>query len=117
MTSNVVWLLDPRQARLGGARLRWKRFRRWTADSPTACEFCATAFTEGGTPGLVSGYSVVGGGPAGQDDYAWICAICYESLREFMGWSVLDTLDRPIEPLGLWEAAFGFAPADEIPIG
>jgi len=94
---------------LAGARLRWKRYRRWTgAAGPAACAGCGQPFTEGGRPGLTSGYSVVGGGPAGQDDYVWICAICYEGLRDDLGWTVLDTRDRPMVPAGLWESAFGF---------
>lgn len=91
-----------------GASLRWKRFRRWTRTAPMACETCGAVFTEGGEPGLVAGYSLVGGGPAGQDDYRWICAVCFESLRGLMGWRVLDSRNRVIEPAGLWEAAFGF---------
>ncbi len=107
--AGVTVLLDRRSAPLVGARLRWKRFRRWTGNETTsACVVCDRPFTEGGQAGLNSGYSVVGGGPAGQDDYVWICAICYEGLRDELGWVVLDTRDRPIRPLGLWEAAFGF---------
>jgi hypothetical protein len=101
-------LTEPTHVRLAGSRLRWKRFRRWTDATTPACVICRQAFTEGGEPGLTSGYSVVGGGPAGQDDYVWLCAICFEGLRDDLGWVVLDTRDRPIEPAGLWEAAFGF---------
>jgi hypothetical protein len=57
---------------------------------------------------LTSGYSVVGGGPAGQDDFTRICALCYQILRDDLGWSVVDTLGRPSRPAGLWESVFGF---------
>jgi hypothetical protein len=62
-------LLDD-HTNLIGASLRWKRYRQWTASwLPGRCELCDAAFTEGGKPGLNSGYSILGGGPAGQDDY------------------------------------------------
>jgi hypothetical protein len=87
---------------LVGARLRWKRYRRWTSAALAGkCELCPATFTEGGEPGLTSGYSIVNGGPAGQDDYHWICAICYESWRDQFDWVVLDTLGRQLEPPGL----------------
>jgi hypothetical protein len=102
-------LLDHDRAGLVGATLRWKRYRGWNYPTPRSrCELCATGFTEGGSPGLNSGYSVVGGGPAGQDDYRWICAVCYETRRDHFCWTVLDTNDVPIEPSGLLEAAFGW---------
>ena len=88
-------LLDHSRTHLIGAALRWKRFRRWTGPWLTGqCEFCESPFTEGGAPGLISGYSVMGGGPAGQNDYCWICAICFESGRDHFCWTVLDTLGR-----------------------
>jgi hypothetical protein len=100
-------LLDHGQAALVGATLRWKRYRGWNSPTPRSrCELCAAGFTEGGSPGLNSGYSVVGGGPAGQDDYRWICAVCYETRRNHFCWTVLDTNNAPIEPSGLLEAAF-----------
>jgi hypothetical protein len=102
-------LLDPPHARLVGATLRWKRFRSWNLPSPAGrCELCGAEFTEGGTPGLNSGYSVVGGGPAGQDDYRWICAVCYELQRDDFCWTVLDTRGVATEPPALLEAAFGW---------
>ena len=114
-------VIDAPWSELAGASLRWKRYRRWTEDREGACEICGARFREtlahphpvdhegdSRAVALVSGYSIVGGGPAGQDDYRWICAICYESFRDYMGWHVLDTRDRPIRPAGLWEAAFGF---------
>ena len=108
-TVTPIVLLDRRDMPLVGARLRWKRYRRWTdARVAAQCLGCGERFTEGGQPGLTSGYAVVGGGPAGQHDYLWICAICYEGLRDHFGWVVLDTCDRPIQPAGLWESAFGF---------
>jgi hypothetical protein len=69
---------------------------------------CDAALTEGGSPGLNSGYSVVGGGPAGQDDYFWICAICYETQRERFGWLVLDTRGNVSEPPNLLDAVVGW---------
>ena len=94
-----IVVVDCRNAPIVGARLRWKRYRKWTGvAAPTSCIACGERFTEGGEPGLTSGYAIVGGGPAGQDDYQWICAICYEGLREGFGWVVLDTLGRPVRP-------------------
>jgi hypothetical protein len=99
-------LLDHPNANLVGATLRWKRYRSWTTSwLPGQCEFCGAQFTEGGTPGLNSGYSVVGGGPADQDDYRWICAICYDLRRDQFCWTVLDTRGRVCEPRDLLEAA------------
>jgi hypothetical protein len=99
-------LLDYPNANLVGATLRWKRYRSWTASwLPGQCEFCGTQFTEGGAPGLNSGYSVVGGGPADQDDYMWICAICYDLRRDQFCWTVLDTRGRVCEPRDLLDAA------------
>ena len=88
-------VMDHNRTHLVGAVLRWKRYRRWNAPLLIGrCEFCESPFTEGGAHGLISGYSVVGGGPAGQDDYCWICAICYENWRDHFCWTVLDTRDR-----------------------
>jgi hypothetical protein len=99
-------LLDHPFVNFVGATLRWKRYRSWTASwLPGECEFCGAQFTEGGTPGLSSGYSVVGGGPAGQDDYRWICAICYDLRRDRFCWTVLDTQGRVCEPRDLLDAA------------
>jgi hypothetical protein len=101
-------LLDDR-TNLIGATLRWKRYRQWTAAwLPGRCEMCDAAFTEGGTPGLNSGYSIVGGGPAGQDDYCWICAVCYETQRDRFCWTVLNTRGNVSEPPNLLDAAFGW---------
>jgi hypothetical protein len=102
-------ILDHERTDLIGATLRWKRYRRWTASwLEGRCELCDARFTEGGTPGLNSGYSVVGGGPAGQDDYRWICAVCYETRRDHFCWTVLDTRGNVSEPPDLLEAAFGW---------
>jgi hypothetical protein len=98
-------ILDHSRTELVGAVLRWKRYRRWTASWLTGrCEFCESQFTEGGTPGLISGYSVVGGGPAGQDDYHWICAVCFETWRDEFAWTVLDTRDEEMRPPDLLES-------------
>ncbi len=92
-------LLDHPQGRLIGATLRWKRYRRWTATGPSgSCEFCGERFAGSGTPGLNSGDSVVGGGPAWQDDYRWTCAACYEIGRDRFSWTVLDTRGDAVEP-------------------
>ena len=99
----LIWLIPRRTAAdsrlrnpwagLKKANLRWKRYRRWTSTwFQGACEFCQTPFSEDGEAGtLHSGYSIVGGGPAGQDDYSWICAICFEDMRDRFGWTVLET--------------------------
>ncbi|HEX7591263.1 MAG TPA: hypothetical protein VF375_04870 [Candidatus Limnocylindrales bacterium] len=101
-------LLDD-HTNLIGASLRWKRYRQWTASwLPGRCELCDAAFTEGGKPGLNSGYSILGGGPAGQDDYCWICAVCYETQRDRFCWTVLDTRGNVSEPPSLLDAAFGW---------
>jgi hypothetical protein len=97
-----------------GAFLRWKRYRRWTTSQAVgSCELCDAPFTEGGEPGLNAGYSVVGGGPAGQDDFCWVCAICFEMWRDHFDWTVLDTSDRPSQPAGLLQSFFtrGVVPA------
>ena len=110
-------LLDHRHGRLIGATLRWKRYRGWTVTGPSGlCELCGERFTDGGTPGLNSGYSVLGGGPAGQDDYRWICAVCYEIGRDRFCWTVLDTRGESTEPPDLLGTAQEWsawqAPAD-----
>ena len=90
-----VEVLDRSRTHLVGAVLRWKRYRPWAAPRPTGqCEFCESPFTEGGEPGLICGYSVIGGGPAEQDDYCWICAICFETWRDHYCWTLLDTRGR-----------------------
>jgi hypothetical protein len=100
-----IEVLDHPRIRLVGAELRWKRYRSWASPRPMGrCEFCESAFTEGGSPGLNSGYSVVGGGPAGQDDYVWICAICFETWRDDFAWIVLDTRGEPTVPPDLLES-------------
>jgi hypothetical protein len=92
-------LLDHPQVHLIGATLRWKRYRCWTATGPSgSCAFYGETFTESGAPGLNSGHSVVGGGSAGQDDYRWICAVCYEIGRDRFCWTVLDTRGDAVEP-------------------
>ena len=102
-------LLDHDRADLVGATLRWKRYRSWTSSRPPGgCELCGAQFTEGGMPGLNSGYSVVGGGPAGQDDYIWICAICYDLQRDHFCWTVLDTRGVACQPRDLLDAAFSW---------
>jgi hypothetical protein len=86
-------------ARLVGATLRWKRYRSWNATwLPGRCELCGTPFVEGGSKGaLHSGYSVVAGGPAGQDDYLWICSICFEDRGAWFGWTV-EGAPNPADP-------------------
>jgi hypothetical protein len=102
-----VDVLSHPKAHLTGAFLRWKRYRRWTTDRPVGtCELCDSPFTEGGEPGLNAGYSVAGGGPAGQDDYSWICAICFEVWRGHFDWTVLDTRGCPSEPAGILRSIF-----------
>ena len=102
-------LLDHPHSGLIGTALRWKRYRPWTSSRPVGrCELCGARFTEGGTPGLNSGYSVVRAGPAGQDDYRRICAVCYETRRDHFCWTVLDTRGEASEPPDLLEAALGF---------
>ena len=106
---STVELLDHQHTRLIGASLKWKRYRAWNSSWVAGrCELCRAGFTEGGTPGLNAGYAVVGGGPAGQDDYRWVCAICYETHRDHFCWTVLDTRGAATEPPGLLEAAFGW---------
>jgi len=103
---STVEVLDHKDTGLIGATLRWKRYRVWTSSSVSGrCELCGARFTEWGTPGLNSGYSVVRGGPAGQDDYRWICAVCFETHRDHFCWTVLDTTGAPIDPPGLLESA------------
>jgi hypothetical protein len=103
-------LLDHPYTRLIGATLRWKRYRGWTSPSvPGRCELCEAIFTEGGAPGLASGYSVLGGGPAGQDDYIWICAVCYDLGRDRFCWTVLDTRNVACQPPDLLDAVFELA--------
>jgi hypothetical protein len=105
-------ILDHAHSDLIGATLRWKRYRSWTSSRVSGrCELCDATFTEGGTPGLNSGYSVLGGGPAGQDDYRWICAVCYEIQRDRFCWTVLNTRGEPAEPPGLLDTAFGWMAA------
>ena len=105
--SGGVELLDHPHTALVGATLLWKRHRHWTAARLRGqCRLCGARFAEGGTPSLNSGYSVVGGGPAGQDDYYWVCAVCYEMWRDHFCWTVLDTRDEAIEPPDLLEVAF-----------
>jgi hypothetical protein len=104
----VIEVLDRPSGVFFGAALSWKRYRRWTGIGPSGvCELCGARFTEGGVPGLNSGYSVLGGGPAGQDDYRWICAVCHDLWRGQFGWTVVDTRGWACEPPGLLEAAFG----------
>ncbi len=108
-TPRAVDILDHEHGDLVGASLRWKRYRRWIGPWPGHCEQCGALFGEGGTPGLNSGYSVVGGGPAGQDDYRWICAACYEIGRDEFSWTVLDTLGASVRPPDLLETVIGLA--------
>ena len=77
-------------ARLVGATLRWRRYRACNAAwLPGRCEVCHSPFLEGGGHGtLGSGYTVVRGGPAGEDDYLWICAVCFEGQGTLFGWMV-----------------------------
>jgi len=79
-------------ATLIGAKLRWKRYRAWNAAwLPARCELCHTPFAEGEARNtLHSGYSVAAAGPAGRDDYFWICAVCFEDRQAWFGWQVLD---------------------------
>jgi hypothetical protein len=77
----------------------------WTIPTPTSSARLSVG-SDTGTPSLNSGYSVVGGGPAGQDDYYWVCAVCYEMWRDHFCWTVLDTRDEAIEPPDLLEVAF-----------
>lgn len=89
-------LRSPRD-RLRDAHLHWKRYRRWTSTwRYGSCEFCRTEFSESGEPGtLHSGYSVLGAGPAGQDDYSWVCAVCFEDFRDRFAWTVLGVETGP----------------------
>jgi hypothetical protein len=104
----TIELLDHGQTDLVGATLRWKRYRPWTTARPLGCcELCGTRFSEGASACLNSGYSVLGAGPAGQDDYRWICAVCYDVGRDDFCWTVLDTRGRANEPPNLLEVALG----------
>jgi hypothetical protein len=61
-------------------------------------------FTAGFSPGLNSGYSVVGMGPAGQDDTRWIGAICCDLGRDELSWTVLNTRGQAVLPRNIDDA-------------
>jgi hypothetical protein len=83
-------------ALLAGACLRWKRYRPWSAAWISGrCESCLAPFSQdAAVSALHSGYSAIGAGPAGQDDFYWICAPCVDRHADDFGWTVLDTRGR-----------------------
>ena len=92
-------LLRGQDEYLHGATLVRKPFR----GEHDHCEFCWAkfvdpAFSEGHTRVaredpriLTEGYSALGTGPDGQDDYHWICDRCFADFRERFAWRVAGT--------------------------
>jgi hypothetical protein len=65
-----------------GAVLTFKKYVRysetWEHDH---CEGCWAKFMESGQGVLTKGYAT-------PDNYRWICANCYQDLKDVMGWKL-----------------------------
>ena len=90
-------LLRGQDEYLHGATVVRKAFRAREHDH---CEFCWAKFVDPAfsewharvareDPRVVTeGYAALGTGPAGQDDYHWICDACFADFRARFEWRV-----------------------------
>ena len=83
------WRLDFAE-RLRGASFRWKKYYQWsetwTHDHCSACWATFSLADEGDS--LKEGYAVTPEYEKGQD-YAWVCANCFNELKDNLGWTAI----------------------------
>jgi hypothetical protein len=77
------WRLTNQEKYLQGATLHWRRYRaprpEWDHDH---CEFCWATFFETPAPdALQAGYTT-------DDEYRWICEVCFADFRDRFAWQV-----------------------------
>lgn len=73
-----------------GQKFRWKHYTKprpdWDHDHCTGCWAKFAEFE--GHKILREGYAVTGACEKGAD-YEWVCAACFEALKDQLGWSVV----------------------------
>ena len=98
------WRLSGQERYLTGVSLQWADWHpprpEWDHDH---CEFCWAKFVDPAFSEwharvaredpkvLTEGYATLGTGPAGQDDYHWICDACFADFRTRFKWRVAGT--------------------------
>ena len=78
------WRLDFAKGHLTGASFRWKKYYRWSETwDHDHCSACWATFSlHDGGDYLKEGYAVTAG-----EDYAWVCAKCFDDLKDNLLWS------------------------------
>jgi hypothetical protein len=88
------WRLTGQEGYLQGATFVHKPYRAWSATwDHDHCTFCTRKFvgelgqlSDDGV--LAAGYSALGRGPQGEDDYHWVCDVCFADFRERFDWKI-----------------------------
>jgi hypothetical protein len=90
MIDKSDWRLQGQERYLKGVILIHRKYRRYAKNphwNHDHCEFCwATFMTEEYPDVLHIGYAT-------EDDYRWICEICFQDFKEMFGWTVIDKLE------------------------
>jgi hypothetical protein len=88
------WRLMGQERFLQDATFVHKAYRAW---SPTwehdHCSLSTRKLVEkptGAADELTEAWAAVGRGPAGQDDYHWVCDDCFKDFRERFAWKVAE---------------------------
>jgi hypothetical protein len=68
-----------------------KRYRQYSPDwDHDHCAACWTKFAEWDGPDILhEGYATTAEYERGED-YDWVCPICFDELRDEMGWRLVD---------------------------
>ena len=98
---NDDWRLTTQEQYLKGASFVRKPYSAWSESwDHDHCEFCSAKFVEAGSPAArpdaamhdstlhSEGYAAIGTGPDGQNDYHWVCEVCFEDFRERFAWVI-----------------------------
>jgi hypothetical protein len=97
MVAEDDWRLDFAKRHLQGASCRWKKWypasETWDHDHCAGCwaKFCLHDNCESHQ----EGYAVTAGYKWGED-YEWVCASCFDALKDNLGWTVVG----PPNPAG-----------------
>jgi hypothetical protein len=76
------WRLTNQEKHLLGRTLVWRRYvpprPSWDHDH---CEFCWATFMDNEYADYREGYTT-------EDNYYWICPVCFEDFKDMFGWTV-----------------------------
>jgi hypothetical protein len=90
MVSEDDWRLDLVRTHLTGVAFRWKKYYQWSERwDHDHCSACGATFSLGdGGDYLKEGYAVTADYKLGED-YQWVCAKCFEDLKDNLGWTAV----------------------------